>query len=67
MQEFQEMRALIKQLTDELVAVGLGDHGPEHVVQVERHLDGRRRQIQTFLVDLTGLQLGEEPVRLANR
>lgn len=67
MQEFQEMRALIKQLTDELVAVGLGDYSPEYVVQVERHLDGQRPQIQTFLADLTGLQLGEEPVRLANR
>ncbi len=66
-EEFQEMRKLIRDLTDELVAVGIGDFRSGHVVQVERYLESRRHRMQTMMAALTGRHSTGREVRLVQR
>ncbi len=65
--EFHDMRTCLRHLEGVLVAVGLGDFGPEYLIQIERGTKERRRGAHRVLVALTGEHLSGSHVQLAKR
>lgn len=64
-EELKSMDRSIKHLQRVLIAVGLGDFSPDHLMQVERELRQSRHQLQAVMAARTGRQVGGAELRLA--
>ncbi len=64
-EQVKAVRTSIRQLTDILVRVGLGEAGPRELVQAERQVAPLRETAQTLMVARTGEQIVADQIRLA--
>jgi hypothetical protein len=65
-EQFEHMRDLVKELTKQLVMVGIGERSPEYLVEVDREFNVDRFETQALLAAQTGHKLAGGRVRLAS-
>lgn len=66
-QDVETLNASVRQLTDVLVSVGMGDFGVERVVEVERQIQQDRSEARITMAALTGQSMAHGNLRLASR